>query len=402
MGIMPRFAAIPACLLPVLVALLGGGCASSPAERPAGPAYDQPLPPGASALRLVTDPARYPDVRPAYERRNALLLAAIDESLVWFEAPSSRRHFPFESITHERARASLVAMRGLLESSPSAEAFAREVRRRFDVYESVGYDQRGTVLFTGYYAPIFRASRVRTERFAYPLYRRPDDLVTDPLSGAPRGRRTSTGAIEPYPTRAEIEASGRLAGTELVWLGDALSAYLVHVNGSAKLRLTDGSVMHVGYAGKTDRPYESLGRAMADAGLVDPTAVSLAAIRRAFRAHPDEVRELMTRNENYVFFTECAPDLWPVGSLGVKVTAQTSLATDKAVFPRGGLMLVDTDAVSLGSVRPFDRFMLDQDTGGAIRAPGRADIFMGVGPGAEIMAGGQYAEGRMYYLFLKE
>jgi membrane-bound lytic murein transglycosylase A len=110
----------------------------------------------------------------------------------------------------------------------------------------------------------------------------------------------------------------------------------------------------------------------------------------------------MYENENFVFFKEYDPGVWPAGSLGVRVTAEASLATDKAIYPRGGLVLVDTEAVSASRTRrPFLRFMLDQDTGGAIRAPGRADLFMGTGPEAEALAGEQQKEGRLYYFFLK-
>jgi membrane-bound lytic murein transglycosylase A len=160
--------------------------------------------------------------------------------------------------------------------------------------------------------------------------------------------------------------------------------------------------MYVGYAGKTDRPYTGLGRSMVEEGLLDEDELSLDAIKQAYREHPEQVRKLIYRNQNYVFFTEYNGDNWPAGSLGVQVTRETTLATDKSVYPRGGLVLVDTKAVTFSrGHRRFFRLMLDQDTGGAIKAPGRADIFMGVGPSAEILAGGQYAEGTLYYLFLK-
>ena len=109
----------------------------------------------------------------------------------------------------------------------------------FAVYRSVGWDRKGTVLFTGYYSPEFPASQTRTARFSHPLYRRPADLVTDEVTGQPRGRRRPDGTTGPYPTRREIEQSGMLVGTELVWLEDELAAYIVHVNGSARLTLTD-------------------------------------------------------------------------------------------------------------------------------------------------------------------
>ena len=387
------------------------GCAAEPVVQtplPATPDYARPLPLGNSALRLVTDPRRLPDLAGAYANADALLLDAIDESLVWFAAPSSRQFFPFEGITHERARQSVLAMRELLPVRPGddAEAFVAEVLRTFDIYESVGYDGAGTVLFTGYYSPVFRASRVPTGSFAYPLYTRPADLKTHPVTGAPLGRLRPDGSVAPYPTRARIETSGLLAGSELVWLTDELSVYLIHVNGSAKLRLAEpgppDKFMYVGYAGKTDRPYRSLGESMIEAGLLTRDTVSLAAIKRLFERDPQRVIDLMYRNENYVFFTEYDGDHWPAGSLGVRVTPERTLATDKKIYPRGGVVLVDTTAVTFGRERrEFLQFMLDQDTGGAIQAPGRADIFLGIGPSAEILAGGQYAEGSLYYFVLK-
>ncbi|MHC4827964.1 MAG: MltA domain-containing protein, partial [Planctomycetota bacterium] len=164
----------------------------------------------------------------------------------------------------------------------------------------------------------------------------------------------------------------------------------------------ESGVIYVGYAGKTDRPYKGLGRSMVETGLLGEEELSLSAIKRVYREDPERVAELIYDNENYVFFTEYDGDTWPAGSLGVKVTPERTLATDKKIYPRGGLVLVDTTAVTVAETkRSFFEFMLDQDTGGAIKAPGRADIFMGVGPGAEILAGGQYAEGRLYYLFLR-
>jgi membrane-bound lytic murein transglycosylase A len=392
-------------LVGCLVLLGIAGCASrEPAPTPA-PDYARKLPEGRSALRLVTDPARMPDLLSAYVNSDSVLLDAIDQSLVWFAAPSSRQFFPFEGISHRQAQASLVALHELFSSRPATGMFVSEIRKRFDVYESVGYDGTGTVLFTGYYAPVFYASRTRSDRFTHPLYMRPDDLVTDPVTGEPQGRRLDDGTIASYPTRREIETSQMLAGTELVWLEDLLSVYIVHVNGSAKLRMAgpgESGVIFVGYAGKTDRPYQGLGRSMVETGLLREEELSLTAIKRVYRETPESVTELIYENENYVFFTEYDGDTWPAGSLGVKVTPERTLATDKKVYPRGGVVLVNTTSVTVADTkRNFLEFMLDQDTGGAIKAPGRADIFMGIGPGAQIVAGGQYAEGRLYYFFLK-
>ncbi len=381
------------------------GCAKQQTVRmpvESKPDYARPLSEGASALRLITDPQRLPDLEAAYQNHDATLLAALQQSMAWFAAPSSRHFFPFDQITHEHARASLSALHDLFANSYDAQSFVADLERMFDVYESVGYNNRGVVLFTGYYAPTFRASRTRTSRFAYPLYKRPADLVTDPVTGQPLGRRRLDDSVTPYYTRRQIDQSRMFAGKELVWLQDPLSAYIVHVNGSAKLRLADGSLMYIGYAGKTDHPYTGLGQSMLDEGLIRSGELSLPAVRRVYEQNPKMVTDLIYRNKNYVFFTEYDGDMWPAGSLGVPVTAQRTLATDKRVYPRGGLVLVDTKAVTFSEgQREFLEFMLDQDTGGAIQAPGRADIFMGVGASAEILAGGQYAEGQLYYFFLK-
>jgi membrane-bound lytic murein transglycosylase A len=366
------------------------------------PDYSRELPPGQSALRLITDPRRYPDLGRAFRNRDIFVQDAIDRSLGWFEKPSSRKFYPFKQFTHEQAYASLLAMQELMTTATDEQSFISTIIQKFDVYESVGWDGSGTVLYTGYYAPIFNASPVRTSRFTAPLYKRPADLETEPLSGTPLGRKLPGGGVVPYYTRKEIEQSGMFAGNELVWLEDSLQAYIVQVNGSAKLHMPDGTSMYIGYAGKTDRPYKGLGQSMLDKGYMTKDGLSLKAIRAAFDRDPKTVESLILLNENYVFFTEYEGDFWPAGSLGVKVSQETSLATDKKIYPRGGLVMVDTQAVTYSQgKRPFVRFMLDQDTGGAIKAPGRADIFMGIGKSAEILAGGQYAEGRLYYFFLK-
>ena len=384
--------------LSICALLVAVGCA----KPKVAPDYARQLEPGQAALRLVTDPARMPNLAAAFGDSDRFLLDSIDQSIRWFAAPSSKQFFPIEGISHEQARASLVAFRDVAERSQSAEEFSLDVNRLFHVYESVGYDGQGTVLFTGYFTPIFSGSLARQGEYQYPLYQRPSDLATDPVTGQPRGRVLADGSYISYPSRGEIESSEILAGSELVWLNDPLSAYLIHVNGSAKLRLDEGREMFVGYAGKTDREYASLGKAIIEAGMVKKEKMNLPAIKRAYEKNPQKVIDLMKVNESYVFFKEYDGSNWPSGSLGVRVTADRSIATDKKIFPRGGIIIVDTDVQTISQGhRPTTRLMLDQDTGGAIRAPGRADLFRGIGPTAEILAGGQYAEGRLFYLFLK-
>lgn len=363
---------------------------------------------GPALIRLGPDEPR-PDVAAAFDRRNFYLDRSVDESIGWFTKPSSKQWFPFKNqgtqeivCTHEQAEASVHAFKQLLSTSASSSEFSSRFFELFEVWQSVGYNQRRDVLFTGYYSPTFKASRSPDARFRHALYTRPADLVTDPSTGQPLGRRMADGSLRPWPTRAEIESSGMLVGTELVYLESKLDVYIVQVNGSAKLLMPDESVMYVGYAGKTDGQYVGLGKSLMEEGVIPKNQLSLSAIRRLYRTDPDTIERLINRNNAYVFFMEYDKGAWPAGSLGTRVNEDASIATDKSIFPRGGLVMVDTRAntFSRGQIE-YKNFMLDQDTGGAIRAAGRADLYMGAGAAAELLAGGQYATGKMFYFFLK-
>ncbi|MDP7008276.1 MAG: MltA domain-containing protein [Phycisphaerales bacterium] len=391
--------------LTLIVLLAMASCKSTQpsetVEKPLGRTYSKPLKTGQPALRRVPN-AQWPDLGSAWEGNDLFLQDSLDNSIAWFEAPSSKQWFPIEGITHQQAKNSVLAVRALLETCKTKNEFLYKLETNFDVYQSVGCDDEGTVLFTGYYAPDFYASKTPSRKYDAPLYTRPSDLVTDQASGEPIGRKLSDGSITSWPTRREIEHSNLFNGNELVWVEDDLDAYTIHVNGSARLRLDTGELMYVGYAGKTDRPYTGLGSSVLKADLLPKSKLSLRNIRKLYDKNPQVISNLIDENESFVFFREYDGSAWPSGSLGVPVTAARSIATDKRIFPRGGLVFVDTTVHSLtGETEKFKQFMVDQDTGGAIRAPGRADLFMGVGPTAGIKAGGQYAEGTLYYLFLK-
>jgi len=206
----------------------------------------------------------------------------------------------------------------------------------------------------------------------------------------------------PYPTRREIENGALLSNQELelVWLRDPVDAYIAHVNGSAFIELDDGSEMRLGYSGKNGRAYTSLGGELIEAGVMTKEDVSLATIRHWARTRPQDVDNFLARNDSYVFFTPI--DGFPRGSLNVEVATERSLATDKTLFPPAAPVFVDADLPREDGRgrRTFAKLMLDQDTGGAIRTAGRADIYLGVGPAAEARAGATRSEGQLYYLFL--
>ncbi|MEN6422249.1 MAG: MltA domain-containing protein [Smithella sp.] len=353
--------------------------------------YSRPLPPGELALRKITDPSQIPDYTRACSDLGGLQ-EAIARSLSYMAKPSSKNFYPYGDITHEQAVKSLQELEKLVALKLSPEQMNKALRDKFDTYISVGCDDQGTVLYTGYYTPIFDGSPVRTDRFRYPLYKTPADLVKDP-DGTILGQKGPDGQIRQYPSRAEIQKSNMLAGNELVWLGDVFEAYIVHVQGSAKIRMPDGQIETVGYAAHNGWEYESIRKKMIADGKLTAQNINMKVMIDYFKAHPDEVDMYVNENPRFVFFRFEKGE--PRGSLNESVTTLRTIATDKSINPRAmfAFAAVDLDA-------PVG-FALDQDTGGAIRAAGRCDVYMGVGEQAGELAGRTYREGRLYYLFVK-
>ena len=377
------------CLLAALAACKGA------------PDYSRALPEGAPALIALERGDQVPDFSQQWETRDEIL-PALERSLDWTRRAHARGFFPVANITHERALASLEHFEALLHETSGPEEFQRRIVEDFTIYKSAGWDGRGGgVLFTAYCTPILSGSLTADGRHSYPLYALPPDLVKAP-NGDVLGWDTNMGLFPNYPSRGAIEAGALLEerGLELVYLEDPIDAYIAHVNGSAFIELADGTLYRLGYAGKNGRPYSSLGRELEEDGILKRGEASLRSIRDwAARASDEEIQDYLGRNASYVFFTPI--DGNPHGSLDVEVTSGRSLATDKTLFPRGALVFIDTTRAenARGTLR---RFLFDQDTGGAIRTAGRADVYLGIGPEAEGEAGYIKDEGQLYYLFLKE
>jgi membrane-bound lytic murein transglycosylase A len=363
--------------------------------------YDNPLLPGQSALRKITDPYEIPDFTMAcFDQAN--LRTAIDRSLNYLNKPSSQKFFPLGYITHKRAVDSLKAFAEMMDSRMTARSMNEAIRSKFDVYMSVGCDGDGTVLFTGYYTPIFDGSMKRTERFQYPLYKTPEDLVKGP-DGETLGMRGTGGVLTQYPPRAIIESTKMLAGTELIWLSDPFEVYIAHVQGSAKIRLPNNKLITVGYAANNGHDYHGISKELINDGRLRTDQISLSAMIDFFKNNPNLVNTYVWRNPRFVFFKIQEGE--PRGSLNEQVIPLRTIATDKSIFPRGCLTFISTrlpqETAGTISNQFYSGFALDQDTGGAIRAPGRCDVYMGIGDRAGKLAGQTYQEGKLYYLFLK-
>ncbi len=332
--------------------------------------------------------------------RNALL-ASIDNSLRFLqkdEAIAKYQNYPVREFTLDRVRRSLVRFRQLVVNSDSPAQLQAAVRQEFVFYKSVGNDGKGTVKFTAYYEPVYTASRVRTSVYKYPLYRRPPNFDQ---------------WTKPHPKRIQLEGKdgllgdkSRLRGLELIWFRDRWDAYMVQIQGSAQINLTNGTATSVGYAGGTDYPWTSIGRELAKDGKVPLSGLTLPRMTEYFRQHPQELNNYLPRWERFVFFQETGGEA-ATGSIHVPVTAERSIATDKSIMPPGALALVYTSLpYPTGSgkldYRTVSRFVLDQDTGSAIKGPGRVDYFMGTGKLAGDRAGVTGGDGSLYYLLLKE
>ncbi|MHB8093253.1 MAG: MltA domain-containing protein [Syntrophales bacterium] len=386
---------IPLLLLVIAFLVLAGCQKRTPAVLTVQPTppkdYYRLLPPGELALRKITDPSQIPDYTRACSDTDRLQ-EAIANSLNYLAKPSSKGFYPYGDITYDQALRSLQELKKLVAARLSPQQMNAVLRERFDTYISVGCDDQGTVLFTGYYTPIFDGSSVRTDRFQHPLYKPPADLVKG-ADGTILGQRTPDGQFRKYPSREEIQKSNILAGNELIWLSDPFEVYIVHVQGSAKIRLPDGQIETVAYAAHNGWEYQGIVQKMMADGKFANKNINLKAMIDYFKVHPEEVDKYVNKNPRFVFFRSQESE--PRGSLNEPVIPFRTIATDKSIYPRGMFAFA---AVELDS--PVG-FVLDQDTGGAIRAAGRCDVYMGVGDKAGELAGGTYREGSLYYLFIK-
>ena len=290
--------------------------------------------------------------------------------------------------------------------APGDEAAARRFfESTFTAYALVAADGAQTGLVTGYYEPLLRGSRDRSEVYRYPVYGVPDDLVVVDLGAvAPEVRslrlrgRLEGRRVVPYWSRAEIDArSDRLAAPVIAWVADPVELFFLQVQGSGQILLEGGERLRVGYAEQNGHPYRSLGRYLVDRGELPLEQVSMQAIHDWAAANPDKLRDALEYNASYVFFRESADPRGPFGALGVPLVAQYSLAVDRRFVPLGAPLYLETTLPV--SEEPLHRLMAAHDTGGAIRGAVRADFFWGSGAEAGAMAGAMRQQGRLWLLW---
>lgn len=255
-------------------------------------------------------------------------------------------------------------------------------------------------LFTGYYESELHGSRVKTDRFHYPLYKKPPEVVVSADKNK-RWGRLSWGSIVPYYDRRDID-KGALEGRhlELVWVDDPIEAFFLHVQGSGRVRLPDGSIMRVGYAGQNGHPFVAIGKKLIERRALDSKKVSMQSIREWMASNPEESLKLMHENPSYIFFREITEKDGPIGCMGIAVTPGRTMAVDRRIWPMGAPLWFD-GAHPDNSIN-IRRLMIAQDTGGAIRGAVRGDFFWGYGKNAQEQAGKMKIKGQYYVLLPKD
>ncbi len=288
--------------------------------------------------------------------------------------------------------------------------FLEQHLQPYKVWRVTGRKREKTGLVTGYFEPLIYGSRTRDARHATPLYRRPADLlivdladVIPELKGKRVRGRLEGNKVVPYYSRGQSRQAPGLTGHEIVWIDNALDAFLLEVQGSGRVQLATGETIRLQYADQNGHPYRSIGRYLADQGVMTIDQVNMPAIRNWLAANPQRVNEVLDSNPSVVFFDEAPlvdPSIGPKGAQGLPLTAGRSIAIDPRFLPLGAPMFLSTTLPG-GSNAPLQRLVVAQDTGGAIRGPIRADFFFGFGSEAGARAGMMKYDGEMWVLWPK-
>jgi membrane-bound lytic murein transglycosylase A len=371
-----------------------------------------PVPPAFFFQRLA--PGDWPEIQDDGDLGD--LRQALSRSLSYLKAssPAKKVFFAGEERPAVEIAATLSLFEDLLLRETDPVRFRQGLQRHFDLFRLDIPERPEPLLVTGYYEPTLEGRRFRSEEFPFPIYGRPEDLLTvhlEKFSKKFKGERVlgrlSGREVLPYFSRREIDGEGRLAGRglEILWTNDRLKLFFMQIQGSGQVLLEDGTLVKLKYQGVNGHAYFPIGRELVRRGALKPEEVSLQAIYHYLQARPEEQEEILNLNPSYVFFQETQGG--PYGNLNVPLTPGRSVAMDQKIFPAGGLAWLSTRKPTLtddGAINhwmPMNRWVTIQDTGGAIKGPGRLDFFWGSGEEAEMAAGHLRHGGRIYFLLKK-
>ena len=392
---------------PWLFALLLSACAVRPSVEPPAPVpppAPQPTPsppPGPPAL-IPTPAVAYPTLKPVEWSAVAF----------WQDDKVGESWSAFLqscSTLIKRSAWQPVCAEATALTAPDDATVRAFFEQRFQAYQATQEDGSVEGLVTGYYEPLLKGDRVRTERARFPLYAAPDDLITVDLASVYpelkslrlRGRLIGNKLV-PYPTRREIGLPGNgFSGTPIAWAEDPVDLFFLQIQGSGRIELPDGSHIRVGYADQNGHPYQSIGKLLVERGELKLEQASMQGIKAWGAKNPDKLPELLASNPSFVFFRELPNGLTgPLGALGVPLTGGRSIAVDPRFIPLGAPVFLATTQPN--SPLPLNKLVMAQDTGGAIRGGVRADFFWGFGDAAGELAGRMKQRGRMWVLLPKD
>lgn len=349
--------------------------------------------------------------------RASLEKAITNQLQAMFEQePSTPVRLGSFTLTRGRLIETLEAFLEILNQDLPIEEFNKKINDEFVLYR-VGKGKNKKVLFTGYYRPVIQASLKRTPVYRYPIYRMPEQgfqqvkyksgiQLVGTNTGIKKIRESyaEKKAWQRY-TREEIDRKGVLKGQglEVAWLKDELERFFLHIQGSGMLEFTDGTRQGVGYQGSNQYSYTGIGKLLIRDGAIDISQGSMQGIKKYFADHPQDIAKYLNQNKRYIFFT-LNDDEGPRGSGGGELVGGRSIATDKSIYPAGGLAFIKIRQPILNEKneiirwQPISRFVVDQDTGSAIRGAGRGDLYFGTGQKAGAKAGHFHERAEVYYL----
>jgi membrane-bound lytic murein transglycosylase A len=344
------------------------------------------------------------------------LLAALDQSQAYLKRLPPDKPMVYGPDTYAAAHLikSLETFSQRFRQFGPGPELTKALKADFVLYAASGQDGSREALCTGYYEPELSGSPEWSERCLWPVYALPDDLIDvdlelfdQELAGRRLKGRLQGRDLVPYYSRHDIDRKKILAGRnlELYWVDDPIALFFLHIQGSGRIRLTDGTTARVGYAGANGRKYRSVGRLLLDKGLVDAADMSMQTIKSWLETHPEQMAEILDHNDSYVFFKRAEDG--PRGNINVPLTPGRSVALDHLIFPKGALGWLQTrlPEVHSGEITGWQdrsRFVLVQDTGGAIKGPARIDLFFGYGPDQEAAAGRMKEKSFLYFPVLKK
>lgn len=390
-------------LLLLLGCFLGGGCSLMQ------PPHEATLQGQETALRLLPT-AEVPSFNDDFDRPSLIIAATRQLAYLLRQDPQRVIRFAAHDFTMQDLVISVQKLLEKLRENPTDEELRDFLLDNYMVFQAAGRDGGafGEMLVTGYYEPIFAGSLSPTPVFSYPLYTPPLELVAadTAVNGRTMARRKSHDDLVPFWSRGEINDNpSLLRGYELVYLADPFEVFLLHLQGSGRLRLPDQTIRSVRFAASNGLDYKSIGKLLVDKGKLSLEEATIPGIRDYLMRNPQEQRHVLHHNPRYIFF-RWGDDDGPRGSSGEILTPGRSVAVDKDILPvtTFGLLVtrlpINNDDLK-AEPRPLSRIIFPQDTGAAIKGPGRIDFFFGSGKKAEEIAHRLKEPGELYFFVWK-